>query len=289
MNEHQLRQLLDGVSRGQSVDAALERLRSLPFEELPFATVDHHRAVRCGHAEVIFCPGKTPEQAVEIARRLGSNGGAVLATRASTQQLDALRAAFPKAEFNATARAALINPPPALDPADDPAPVAVICAGTSDLPVAEEALFTLRSMGVPALRIADVGVAGIHRLLKHVPSLQRCCAVVAVAGMEGALPSVVGGLVSCPVFAVPTSVGYGASFGGLAALLGMLNSCSSSVSVVNIDNGFGAGYCAGLVYRQCRVRIADPNSASNQQRATSNSSQHSAPSTQHSAARRRKR
>jgi len=221
----------------------------MPFEQLPFATVDHHRALRCGHPEVVFCPGKTVEQVVEIARRLAQNEGRVLATRASAQQIEALRGAFPAASINEAARTVLINPPPE-DAEANGAAVAVVCAGTADLPVAEEAMMTLRSMGVPTRRICDVGVSGVHRLLSHVSSLQQCCAVVVVAGMEGALPSVVGGLVACPVFAVPTSIGYGASLGGLTALLAMLNSCASNVTVVNIDNGFGAAFSAALVYQQ---------------------------------------
>jgi NCAIR mutase (PurE)-related protein len=246
----QLKGLLDAVARGRlGVADAMQRLRALPFEQLSFATVDHHRAVRCGHPEVIFCPGKTPAQIVQIATRLADAGGQVLATRAAAEQLAALREAFPDALVAESAGAVLVN---ARQAEPEGPRVAVISAGTSDQPVAEEALITLRSMGAPVERIADVGVSGIHRLLAHVPLLQQCCAAVVIAGMEGALPSVVGGLVACPVFAVPTSVGYGASLGGLAALLAMLNSCASNVSVVNIDNGFGAAFAAGLVWQQVR-------------------------------------
>ena len=249
MNLDHLRHLLDQIAaRKLSVDDAVQRLRGLPFEELGYATVDHHRSIRCGHPEVIFSQGQTVEQVVGIARRLGTSGERVLATRASVEQIAALRNAFPEALVNEPARAVLVHAAPEPPPRDGA--VAVVSAGTADGPVAEEALFTLRSLSVPAHRISDVGVSGLHRLLKHVPTLQNCCAIVVVAGMEGALPSVVGGLVGCPVFAVPTSIGYGASFGGLAALLGMLNSCASNVTVVNIDNGFGAGFAAGLVYRQ---------------------------------------
>lgn len=231
-----------------SVDEALERLRRLPFEELPFATVDHHRGIRCGQPEVIFCQGKTTEQVLAIAGRLAAAGTTVLGTRASAEQLQAMQGLSQDVTIDAAARAFVINPPAAHEP--EAARVLVISAGTADQPVAAEALLTLRAMDVPARQIVDVGVAGLHRLLAHVETLQKACAIVVVAGMEGALPSVVGGLVACPVFAVPTSVGYGASFGGLAALLGMLNSCASSVSVVNIDNGFGGGFCAGMVYKQ---------------------------------------
>jgi hypothetical protein len=235
------------------VESALERLRALPFEDLGFATVDHHRQLRCGHPEVIFCQGKTVEHVVGIAERLAARGACVLATRASAEQRAALREKFPGAVVNELGRGVLINPKSETRiPNEEQGgrPVTVVCAGTSDLPVAEEAALTLRSMGVPAIRLNDVGVSGLHRLLPHVPALQRSCAVVVIAGMEGALPSVVGGLVACPVYAVPTSVGYGANLGGLAAMLGMLNSCASNVSVVNIDNGFGAAYSAGLVWQQ---------------------------------------
>lgn len=252
MDANQLREILSAVQGGTaSVDDAVERLRRLPFEQLPFATLDHHRAIRCGHPEVIFCPGKSVQQVLGIAQRLAATGARVLATRASDDQLSAVGAQFPNAVINRQARAVLLNEPQAPEePKDDELAVAVISAGTADIPVAEEALFTLRAMQIPAIRIFDVGVSGLHRLLSHLPTLQRACAIVVTAGMEGALPSVVGGLVACPVFAVPTSVGYGASFGGLAALLGMLNSCAANVSVVNIDNGFGAAYSAGMVYKQ---------------------------------------
>lgn len=258
MDVTQLRELLSAVHGGStSVDDAVERLRRLPFEQLPFATLDHHRAIRCGHPEVIFCPGKTVQQVLGVAQRLAASGGPVLATRASDDQLSAMASQFPNAVISHQARAALLNEPATpVEPKDGEPLVVVISAGTADIPVAEEALFTLRAMQVPAQRVLDVGVSGLHRLLSHVEAMQRACAVVVIAGMEGALPSVVGGLVACPVFAVPTSVGYGASFNGLAALLGMLNSCASSVSVVNIDNGFGAAFSAGLVYKQV-IRTAE--------------------------------
>jgi NCAIR mutase (PurE)-related protein len=242
-----LKELLTSLSTGQTtVDDAIARLRRLPFERLEFATVDHHRALRCGHPEVIFCPGKSPAQVVEIARRLEPSGS-VLATRASADQLAALQSAFPSLLVNTPGRCALLNAP---EPAAGSPHVALISAGTADAPVAEEAALTLRSMRAPVKRLTDVGVSGLHRLLHQLDILQEACAVIVIAGMEGALPSVVGGLVACPVFAVPTSVGYGASLGGLAALLGMLNSCASNVSVVNIDNGFGAAFSASLVHHQ---------------------------------------
>jgi hypothetical protein len=245
-----LEQLLNRVARGEvGIEAALQRLRALPFEQLEFATVDHHRALRCGCPEVIFCQGKTVEQVVGIAKRLSSTGARVLATRTNAEQRAALLKQFgERALVNELGRVAIIDPPES--EILNSKPVAVVCAGTADLPVAEEAAMTLRAMDVPAERVTDVGVSGLHRLLPHVQKLQGCCAIVVIAGMEGALPSVVGGLVACPVFAVPTSVGYGASLGGVAALLAMLNSCASNVSVVNIDNGFGAAYSAAMVWKQ---------------------------------------
>ncbi len=251
MNAEQVRALLQSVRAGEtSIDDAADRLRALPFERLAFATLDHHRALRCGHPEVIFCQGKTVEQVVEIAARLAEQSDTVLATRASVDQLEALRARFPMIQINAAGRVALIGETDERPVEEDAPHVALLSAGTSDLPVVEEAAMTLRSMRVPVRRLNDVGVSGLHRLLAQLDVLQGACAVIVVAGMEGALPSVVGGLVDCPVYAVPTRVGYGASFDGLAALLGMLNSCASSVSVVNIDNGFGAAFSAGLVHRQ---------------------------------------
>ncbi|HEY7115217.1 MAG TPA: nickel pincer cofactor biosynthesis protein LarB [Tepidisphaeraceae bacterium] len=257
MNVDQIRALLAAVASGEAtIETALQRLRALPFENLEFATVDHHRQLRCGHPEVIFCHGKTVEQVMEIAKRLAGDGAGVLATRASAEQQAALRREFPGAIVNEIGRGVLIesqkNEKRETTREERAGHVTVVCAGTSDLPVAEEAALTLRSMRVPVVRINDVGVSGLHRLFPHVERLQASCAVVAIAGMEGALPSVIGGLVACPVFAVPTSVGYGANLGGLAAMLGMLNSCASNISVVNIDNGFGAAYSAGLVWQQVR-------------------------------------
>ena len=259
METKQLRELLAAVQGGEcDIDKAMEQLKKLPFESIGYANLDHHRALRCGSPEVIFCPGKTVQQVLGIATRLAASGQRVLATRASDQQLEALGRQFPEIVLNRMARAAMLNEqtPVAEAKPDDGEPyVAVISAGTADMPVAEEAAFTLRFMDVPVARVNDVGVSGLHRLLANIETIQKACAVVVVAGMEGALPSVIGGLVAVPVFAVPTSIGYGASFGGLAALLGMLNSCASGVSVVNIDNGFGAAFCAGKVYQQVTARV----------------------------------
>ena len=259
MNQDQLTQLLHSVATGATTPAdAMQRLRRLPFEDQGFATVDHHRAVRCGHPEVIFCVGKSVEQVVSIAKRLVAESSRVLATRATDAQVQAMRQAFPGAIVSGTGGTILVIPSDEMPVTDlSKAHVLVVCAGTSDLPVVEEAMLTLRSMSVPAVRITDVGIAGLHRLLPHVEALQRASAIVCVAGMEAALPSVVGGLVACPVFGVPTSVGYGTHFGGVTALLGMLNSCASNVSTVNIDNGFGAAYCAALVCHQIERRLKE--------------------------------
>jgi hypothetical protein len=251
MNAEQLRELLEAVRDGRhDVDAALQSLRDLPFESMGFATVDHHRALRCGFAEVIYCPGKTAEQVRRIFASLAARGSDVLATRASQELFEAVRAEVAGAEYHPVARAITLRRA-AAEPAGH---VAVISAGTSDLPVAEEARITAEIGGARVSTHYDVGVAGLHRLLACREAIQRARVVIVVAGMEGALASVVGGLVGVPVLAVPTSVGYGASFNGLAALLAMLNSCASNVSVVNIDNGFSAGYIAAMINR----RSADP-------------------------------
>jgi len=216
------------------------------IERLSFATIDHLRPETQGHQEVIFCPGKTPDQVVGIAERLAERGGYFLATRAEPAQQDALARRFPGAEVNALGRTVYLSPDP------DPTPsgrgtILVVTAGTSDLPVAEEAAVTARAFRNRVDRLTDVGVAGIHRLLTQTEALRNAAVIIVVAGMEGALPSVVGGLVRTPVIAVPTSVGYGASFGGVAALLAMLNSCASGITVVNIDNGFGAAAAASRI------------------------------------------
>jgi len=215
-------------------------------ERLSFATIDHLRPVTQGHQEVIFCPGKTAGQVVAIAERLESAGGQFFATRADPEHCQGLRARFPRAEVNEIGRTVFLPPDP------EPAPtgrgtVLVVTAGTSDLPVAEEAAVTARALSNRVERLTDVGVAGLHRILTQTEALRGAAVIIVVAGMDGALPSVVGGLVKAPVIAVPTSVGYGASFGGLAALLAMLNSCASGVTVVNIDNGFGAAAAASRI------------------------------------------
>jgi NCAIR mutase (PurE)-related protein len=247
MDELQLRGLLHDVQSGAaSVDDALERMRHLPFEDLGYAKLDHHRALRHGLTEVIFGKGKTPGQVVGIAERLLAKSSNLLITRTDEQVAARIRETCPEAEFFCLSGAIRVWRDRTIHGKGS---IAVVCAGTSDIPVAEEAQLTAEVMGNHVEVIYDVGVAGIHRLLSHSEQLGAARVVVVCAGMEGALPSAVGGLVSAPVIAVPTSVGYGASFHGLAALLGMLNSCSSNVTVVNIDNGFGAGYVASLINR----------------------------------------
>ena len=249
MNPDQLERLLREVANGTlAAGAALERLRHFPTEAMAFAQLDHHRPLRQGQPEVIFAAGKTVEQVVAIAGRLAEVGGGFLATRVSPEQAVALGAAFPALEWNALARTAFLPRPDAAAPVGGR--VLVVSAGTSDLPVAEEAAVTVAAMGHPVDRLADVGVAGIHRLLSAGDRLRDAAVLIVCAGMEGALPSVVGGLVRRPVIAVPTSVGYGASFGGLAALLAMLNSCAAGITVVNIDNGFGAARAAHRILGQ---------------------------------------
>jgi len=261
MDPSRLRSLLARVRRGEVTPAeAFETLAALPFESTASATVDHHRGIRQHLPEVVFAQGKSVAQCIEIARAITSRSGRCLVTRVSGEQGEALVVEFgDRAEWNRLARTVVI-----LETRRGPrrrAPrggtVLVASAGTSDLPVAEEAAVTLEFMGVPVRRVYDAGVAGIHRVLAHLDALRSASAIVVVAGMEGALASVVGGLTPRPVIAVPTSVGYGASFGGVAALLAMLNSCAAGVTVVNIDNGFGGGYAAGVIARQSRaVRAA---------------------------------
>ena len=243
-----IRRLLESVARGDvDVDRAVEALRTLPFEQTDEATLDHHRELRKGFSEVIFCSGKTPAQVALIVARLAERSPQVLGTRATREQFDAARETTPDLQYHESARAIWLDRQPDRQRL---AGVTVVAAGTSDLPVAQEAALTLEVMGHAPHRIFDVGVAGLHRLLHHLPALRSSNVIVAVAGMEGAMPSVIGGLVSAPVIAVPTSVGYGASFHGLAALLGMLNSCAPGITVVNIDNGFGAGYAAAMINRR---------------------------------------
>jgi hypothetical protein len=237
--------LLKEVREGRTdVASAMDRLRDLPFEDMGFAKIDHHRTLRTGMPEVIFSAGKTTDQVASIFARMANAGGNVLATRASQEAFAAVLTVAPRAAYHERARAITLEQVAA--PAGK-GTIAVVCAGTSDLPVAEEAVVTARIMGNTVELIADVGVAGIHRLLAQQHALQHARVLIVCAGMEGALPTVVGGMVHAPVLAVPTSVGYGASFGGIAALLGMLNTCSPNVSVVNIDNGFGAASMASLI------------------------------------------
>jgi pyridinium-3,5-biscarboxylic acid mononucleotide synthase len=248
MDSEALRKLFGEVRKKRiSPDEAVERLRHMPFEDLGFAKVDHHRALRQGIPEVIFAQGKTPSQVAGIFTRLAVHGGNVLATRATEEQYAAVAKALPQAEYRPLARAIVLQRD---RKKHGKGVIVVVSAGTSDIPVAEEAVITAELMGNNVQHIYDVGVAGIHRLLAHRGALAKARVIIVCAGMEGALPSVVGGLVGVPVIAVPTSIGYGAAFEGLAALLGMMNSCASNVSVVNIDNGFGAGYVASLINRR---------------------------------------
>lgn len=266
MSRDPLLQLLDAVAAGRlTPEGAAERLAWMPVEEVasgdgdvPFARVDHHRELRQGYPEVVYCPGKTPDQVVEICARLAARGSGFLATRADDEVRRRLAESFPGAEVNTLGRIVHLrgDAPPAPSGAG---PILVVTAGTGDLPVAEEAAVTARAFGNEVERLYDVGVAGIHRLLRETDALRRAAVVIVVAGMEGALASVVGGLVRVPVIAVPTSVGYGASFGGLAALLAMLNSCASGISVVNIDNGFGAACAAGRIMQLQRRAPTAPD------------------------------
>jgi NCAIR mutase (PurE)-related protein len=247
MKAEHIKKLFQEVKGGKlSPDEAVQKLRHLPFEDLGYAKVDHHRSVRVGMPEVIFSLGKTATQVSSIFERLASKGTNVLATRATLAQYEEVRVRVPRAEYQALARCIVLRQD---RKKYGKGRIVVVSAGTSDIPVAEEAVVTAGIMGNDVDHVYDVGVAGIHRLLANREAIARARVVIVCAGMEGALPSVVGGLVGVPVIAVPTSVGYGASFQGLAALLGMLNSCASNVSVVNIDNGFGAGYVASMINR----------------------------------------
>ena len=246
MTAEQLEGLLADVAAGRlAPEAALERLRHLPFEDLPFARIDHHRALRQGHPEVVFCEGKTTDQVVAICERLEAATGSFLGTRANEELALRVQGRFPRTVWNALART--VHLPGVERGTPRSGPILVVSAGTSDLPVAEEAAVVAEAFGHQVERLIDVGVAGLHRLLAASEQIQRARVLIVVAGMEGALPSVVGGMVRVPVIAVPTSVGYGASFGGLAALLGMLISCAAGVTVVNIDNGFGAAAAASRI------------------------------------------
>jgi NCAIR mutase (PurE)-related protein len=246
VRRERVRDLLGKVADGSvPVDAALASLAQEPAESLGFATIDHHRALRQGFPEVVYGAGKTTEQLVTIAQRIAERGDGVLATRVPDEAVRPLLAALPGAQHNALAHTVMLRA--AQPPATARGTVLIVTAGTSDLPVAEEAAVTADAMGCVADRLTDVGVAGIHRLLASRGVLERAAAVIVVAGMDGALASVVGGLVRVPVIAVPTSVGYGAAFGGIAPLLTMLNSCAAGVTVVNIDNGFGAAAAAARI------------------------------------------
>jgi hypothetical protein len=243
--------ILDSVACGETTaEAAFEKLKTLPYDDMGFARLDNHRALRTGFPEVIFCQGKTPEQAAKIAERLEAGGGNVLATRASQEHFDAIRSLLPDAVYHNAARTVTLTQ----NPLKKNGTVAVCTAGTADIPVAEEAALTAEAFGCDVSRIFDVGVAGIHRLFDRLELIRSADVVIAVAGMEGALASVIGGLVDRPVIAVPTSIGYGSNFGGLSALLTMLNSCSAGIGVVNIDNGFGAGCLAGQINRLCAAK-----------------------------------
>ena len=246
-----LQQLQEG---GLSVDQVLAQLRDFPYEDIEFAKVDHHRAIRQGFPEVVFGEGKTPEQIAAIATTVLTRSDRLLVTRAAADAFEATRERVDDARYDEVARCIIVDR--RIDEPGIPG-VAVLSAGTADIPVATEAAITAELIGCQVERISDVGVSGLHRLLDHLPKLRHCRALVVVAGMEGALPSVVGGLVDTPIVAVPTSVGYGASLGGIAALLAMLNSCAPGIGVVNIDNGFGAGYLAAMINLTSRRHTSD--------------------------------
>jgi len=247
MDRDSLKRLLDGVAGGEtSVDDAVERLRTLPFEDTGYARIDHHRELRRGFPEVIFCEGKTPEQITGIATRILEHGSDLLATRCTPKQFDAVSGSIEGAVYHEDGRLFAVRQ----SNTELKGFVAIVAGGTSDRPVCEEAALTAQYMGCRVGRFYDVGVAGLHRLLSSWEEIREADVIVVVAGMEGALASVVAGMAAAPVIAVPTSIGYGASFGGLAALLAMLNSCAGGVTVVNIDNGFGAAYAAAVICRQ---------------------------------------
>lgn len=245
MRKNELIRLLEQVSQGLTpVEEAMRQLEDLPFKDLGYAKIDNHREIRTGYPEVVFCLGKTVEQVKGIIEFMNTKSGTVLATRATSEMYEAVKGTCPGAEYHAAARTIVIRKSVPEIPSTA---IAVLSAGTSDMPVAEEAAITAEIFGNKVDRIYDVGVAGIHRLYESLPRFKEARVVVVVAGMEGALPSIVKGLIDKPVIAVPTSIGYGANFGGISALLGMLTSCASGISVVNIDNGFGAGYLASMI------------------------------------------
>ena len=245
MTPEEIKKILEEVKSGKSsVDTAMEMLRDLPFEDVGFAKIDHHRELRTGYPEVILCSGKTTEQVVKIISMMHDKGSNILATRANSDIFEKVSTLFPEASYNDAARAIIIK---RTNTVISETYISIVTAGTADIPVAEEAAVTAEIFGNRVERIFDVGVAGIHRLYQRLDVIRGGKVIIAVAGMEGALPSVLGGLVNKPIIAVPTSVGYGANFHGLSALLTMLNSCAAGVSVVNIDNGFGAGYIASMI------------------------------------------
>jgi len=251
MTENQILELLKNVKDGNlELGQAMNQLKQLPFEDLGYAKVDHHREIRTGYPEVIFCPGKTNDQIRGIVERLLAKGTNIMASRAEKFVYEAIKDLQPNMEYYPEARTIFIQQK---EIAKSKSRILVVTGGTSDIPVAEEAVVTAEKLGCTVERLYDVGVAGIHRLLANLHRLDSAQVIIAVAGMEGALPSVLGGLTDKPVIAVPTSIGYGANFGGLAALLAMLNSCASGVSVVNIDNGFGAGFMASTIIRQIEL------------------------------------
>jgi NCAIR mutase (PurE)-related protein len=245
MNIKEVERLLNDVKTGNtSVDDALEVLKNFPYTDLGFARIDHHREIRTGYPEIVYCAGKTIEQVGEIFRVMSQRENNVIGTRANQEMFDAVKSIINEAVYYKVARIISVQKKKPVPPESM---IAVITAGTSDMPVAEEAAITAELLGNNVLRIYDAGVAGIHRLVDKLPEIRKCKVVIVIAGMEGALASVVGGLVDKPVIAVPTSVGYGANFGGISALLAMLTSCSTGVTVVNIDNGFGAGFSASMI------------------------------------------
>ena len=248
MNKDRIRELLECIRKGEvTVDNALEKLKNLPFEDIGFACIDHHRGLRRGLSEVIFGEGKEADDIIAIMEKMVKQDENVLVTRLSPDKAQNVLKKYPESIYNQRAKVLTLSPKPRKP--SGKGTILIISAGTSDIPVAEEAAITARFMGNEVETIYDIGVSGLHRVLAHNESLSKASVIVVVAGMEGALPSVVGGLVDKPVIAVPTSVGYGASFDGITALLGMLNSCASGVTVVNIDNGFGAGYAASVINR----------------------------------------
>jgi len=245
MNVKEVEKLLREVRNGETtVERALEVLKNFPYTDLGFARIDHHRELRTGYPEIIYCAGKTVEQVREIIRVMSAKENNVIGTRATTEMYEAVKGIVPEAVFYPMARIISVR---RKEPEKPDTSIAIITAGTSDMPVAEEAAITAELLGNNVLRIYDAGVAGIHRLVDKLPEIRKCRVIIVIAGMEGALASVVGGLVDKPVIAVPTSVGYGANFGGISALLAMLTSCSTGVTVVNIDNGFGAGFSASMI------------------------------------------